>query len=162
MFSLISTEDNAPLVSLQNVLMLNSTLLQPISKILQLLNGYTNKVLLVFLIWKTRTLTESTYICLSYVKHHKNLKTPLCLKPHRQLVWPGRRFWATVCLHDCLPSSSFTLHTVYTAKGIVEGIESAWFVVFLWREVFFHFLDNRYKFFRNSVSILLFTVKIKK
>ena len=67
-----------------------------------------------------------------------------------------------VCARLDFLGSPFTLCPVYTEKGRVKGIHCAWFTMSFRWEVFFHFLDNRSKFFRNSVSILLFTVRSKK
>lgn len=67
-----------------------------------------------------------------------------------------------MCVQDCIFWAPFTLYTVYAEKGIVKGIQCVWFTMSFRWEVFFHFLDNRYKFIRNSVSILLFTVRFKK
>ena len=64
-----------------------------------------------------------------------------------------------VCARLYFQGSPFTLYTAHTAKGIVKGIQRAWFTMSFRWEVVFHFLDNHYKFFRNSVSILLFTVR---
>lgn len=49
----------------------------------------------------------------------------------------------------------------HTAEGVAEGGQGARFVVSVRREVLFHFLDNHGQFFRDSVSVLLFTLRPK-
>lgn len=75
-FSLISIEDSAPLKTESSkcayAKLHSLTTDQPNRA--QLLNHHTNKVLLVFLIWKAKTLMESVQICSSYLKHQKTSK----------------------------------------------------------------------------------------
>ena len=66
-----------------------------------------------------------------------------------------------VCARLYFLGSPFTLYPVYTEKGIVKGIQCAWFTMSFRWEVFFHFLDNRSKFFRNSFNLAVHC-KIKK
>lgn len=127
----------------------------------QFLNSDTNKVFLMFLICKTKTRIESMWICSSHIKHHKKVKTfqgPDHTDNSSGLadVYEQNDVFARLYFF----SSSFTLYAVYAEKGIVESIHGAWLTVSLRWEVFFHFLHNHYKFFRNSVSILLFTVAV--
>lgn len=118
----------------------------------------------MFLICQTKTRYNSCgFICSSHIKHHKRSKhfrdqnqtdssSGLAHVYEQNDVLPGLYFF----------SRAFTLYSVHAAKGIVEGIDTAWLPVSPRWEVFFHFLHKHYKFFRNSVSILLFTVRQNK